>query len=171
MANFHRWRALKQKRNKKPVKEERICPTAERIFRGDLEVGEDGVYRAVYANAVDDWYGRGLLGPEPKSNDRYWALIRLVGLAADSNLISSQVANWSQVGQSSDNSGSEEECALDVYRYLIRQCSRKSQRLLSNLCLSPTSKPFVDIIDVQQAADELVDAEKRYENEKNGVQK
>ena len=152
-----------KKKNKKfsainKPRETKEAPTPERVIKGDLRIGEDGVFRSASPFFLDDWLKSNRLGPEPKCQDRYYGLLWLIDLAAESNLISSGVADPSQVGLRGWEDPGEGPCSLDSYRGVLRLCPQDSRRILADISLDPMNPGAVSPEELCRAADDLVSA-------------
>ena len=147
------------KRKKKQAKKsfERIQPTEQRIAHGDLEIGEDQVFRSVRPSVIEQWAMSGFLGKGRLATERYEALQYLMELSESAQLMASNTSQFDRVGDRTTSVESPDICALDLVRKFLKNVPPRYRSMLMNLCCCPDRPLMVDVIELHAASDCLID--------------
>lgn len=144
------------------IKFERIQPTHQRIALGDLEIGEDQVFRSTMPTILEKWTHSGYLGGGKIATERFEALQFLMELSESAQLMASNTSQFDRVGDRTTGGSSSDTNALDICRDLYRNIPRRYWGILQTLCCSPTANVMVCWIELQAASDYLIEAVERY---------
>ena len=150
-------KSRKQRNRKDTPREERICPTQERLAKGDLVYTESKTYRCAAPTIIDHWRETGFLGSDQRGDERLNALVDAMELAEAAGLTHVETSDF-DLGLSHSTGEGADVTALDIYRFVVKQLSQTSSKVIRNIVLEPFELHYINRMDAMLAADELVDA-------------
>lgn len=142
----------------KAIRRVRITPTNERIVKGDVAFGGSGNYYSLTPTILENWKSDGSLGSGIEQELRVSACEILFELAEQTELMASNTIDLSKVSGRSVGAQSEIS-AIDHIRFILRQVSDGSSRILRDMIIAPnTTMPNSNLFEIRRATDELVKA-------------